>query len=81
MSTWFFSEYSFLKATVGKPTRMRKITRGGTMYRDWLIEDELLQQPIIMINLGLKKFAERPEEQQVELLQWIGSSPQEGIRR
>ena len=51
------------------------------MYRDWLIEDELLQQPIIMINLGLKKFAERPEEQQVELLQWIGSSPQEGIRR
>ena len=35
--------------------------------------DELLQKPIIVINLGLKKFAESLEEQQVEVLQvdWI----------
>jgi hypothetical protein len=50
-------------------------------FRDWLIEAELLQKPIILINLGLKKFAESPEEQQVEVVQWIGSCPQEGIRR
>ena len=35
--------------------------------------DELLQKPMIAINLGLKKFAESLEEQQVEVLQvdWI----------
>ena len=31
--------------------------------------DELLQQPIIVINLGLKKFAESLEEQGVEAIQ------------
>ncbi len=35
--------------------------------------DELLQKPIIVINLGLKKFAESLEEQQVEVVQvdWV----------
>jgi hypothetical protein len=35
--------------------------------------DELLQKPIVVINLGLKKFAESLEEQQVEVVQvdWI----------
>jgi DNA-binding TFAR19-related protein (PDSD5 family) len=38
---------------------------------------ELLQKPLIVINLGLKKFAESLEEQQVEVLQvdWV---PQAG---
>ena len=50
-------------------------------FRDRLIEDELLQKPIIVINLGLKKFAESPEEPEVKVVQWIGSRPQVGIRR
>ena len=35
--------------------------------------DELLQMPIIAINLGLQKFAESLEEQQVEVVQvdWV----------
>ena len=35
--------------------------------------DELLQKPIVVINLGLKKFAESLEEQQVEVVQvdWV----------
>jgi hypothetical protein len=35
--------------------------------------DELFQKPIIVINLGLKKFAESLEEQQVEVVQvdWV----------
>ena len=35
--------------------------------------DDLLQQPVIAINLGLKKFAESLEEQQVEVMQvdWV----------
>jgi inner membrane protein involved in colicin E2 resistance len=35
--------------------------------------DELLQKPIIVINIGLIKFAESLEEQQVEVAQvdWI----------
>ncbi len=35
--------------------------------------DDLLQKPIIAINLGLKKFAESLEEQQVEVVQvdWV----------
>lgn len=35
--------------------------------------DELLQKPIIVINLGLKKFAESLDEQRVEVVQvdWI----------
>jgi len=35
--------------------------------------DELLQEPIVVINLGLKKFAESLEEQQVEVVQvdWL----------
>ena len=35
--------------------------------------DDLLQKPIIVINLGLKKFAESLEEQQVEVVQvdWV----------
>jgi FdrA protein len=34
---------------------------------------DLLQKPIIVINLGLKKFAESLEEQKVEVVQvdWI----------
>jgi hypothetical protein len=34
---------------------------------------DLLQEPMIVINLGLKKFASSLEEQQVEVLQvdWI----------
>ena len=35
--------------------------------------DDLLQKPMIVINLGLKKFAESLEEQQVEVVQvdWV----------
>jgi hypothetical protein len=35
--------------------------------------DELLQKPIVVLNLGLKKFAESLEEQQVEVQQvdWL----------
>lgn len=35
--------------------------------------DELLQKPIVVINLGLKNFADSLEEQQVEVVQvdWI----------
>jgi len=35
--------------------------------------DELLHTPLIVINLGLKKFAESLEEQKVEVVQvdWI----------
>jgi hypothetical protein len=35
--------------------------------------DELLQKPLVVINLGLKKFAESLEEQKVEVVQvdWI----------
>jgi len=35
--------------------------------------DELLQRPIVVLNLGLKKFAESLEEQQVETQQvdWL----------
>jgi len=35
--------------------------------------DELLQKPVVVINLGLKKFAESLEEQGVEVVQvdWI----------
>ncbi len=35
--------------------------------------NELLQKPIVVINLGLKKFAESLEEQQVEVVQvdWV----------
>jgi len=35
--------------------------------------DDLLHRPIIVINLGLKKFAESLEEQQVEVVQvdWV----------
>lgn len=34
---------------------------------------ELLHEPIVVINLGLKKFAESLEEQQVEVVQvdWV----------
>jgi hypothetical protein len=35
--------------------------------------DELLHEPIVVINLGLKKFAESLEAQQVEVVQvdWV----------
>jgi hypothetical protein len=35
--------------------------------------DELLHEPIVVINLGLKKFAESLEEQEVEVVQvdWV----------
>lgn len=35
--------------------------------------NELLQKPIIVINLGLKKFAESLEDQRVEVVQvdWV----------
>ena len=35
--------------------------------------DELLHEPIVVINLGLEKFAESLEEQQVEVVQvdWV----------
>ncbi len=35
--------------------------------------DDLLQKPIVVINLGLKKFADSLEEQQVEVVQvdWV----------
>jgi hypothetical protein len=35
--------------------------------------EELLQQPIVVINVGLEKFAKSLEEQQVEVLQvdWV----------
>ena len=31
--------------------------------------DKLLQKPLVVINLGLKKFAESLEEQKVEVIQ------------
>lgn len=35
--------------------------------------DELLHEPIVVINLGLKKFAESLEEQEIEVVQvdWV----------
>ena len=38
--------------------------------------NELLQRPMVVINLGLKKFAESLEEQKVEIVQvdWIPSA-------
>ncbi len=35
--------------------------------------DKLLQEPLVVINLGLKKFAESLQEQQVEVVQvdWV----------
>jgi DNA-binding TFAR19-related protein (PDSD5 family) len=35
--------------------------------------DKLLQKPLVVINLGLKKFAESLEEQKVEVIQvdWV----------
>ena len=35
--------------------------------------NELLQKPMVVINLGLKKFSESLEEQQVEVVQvdWV----------
>ena len=35
--------------------------------------DSLLQEPLVVINLGLKKFAESLEDQQVEVVQvdWV----------
>jgi hypothetical protein len=35
--------------------------------------DELLHEPLVVISLGLKKFAESLEEQQVEVVQvdWV----------
>jgi DNA-binding TFAR19-related protein (PDSD5 family) len=35
--------------------------------------DEMLQKPLIVINLGLKEFAESLEEQEVEVIQvdWV----------
>ena len=35
--------------------------------------DRLLQEPLVVINLGLKKFAESLEDQQVEVVQvdWV----------
>jgi hypothetical protein len=35
--------------------------------------NELLQKPIIVINIGLKKFAESLDEQQIDVLQvdWV----------
>jgi hypothetical protein len=35
--------------------------------------NEMLQKPLIIINLGLKKFAESLEEQKVEVIQvdWV----------
>jgi hypothetical protein len=35
--------------------------------------DKLLQKPIVVVNLGLKKFAESLEAQQVEVVQvdWV----------
>lgn len=35
--------------------------------------DELLQNPLVVINLGLSKFSESLEEQQVEVVQvdWV----------
>ena len=40
--------------------------------------DELLQKPIVVINLGLKKFAESLEEQQVEVVQVDWAPPAGG---
>lgn len=40
--------------------------------------NELLQKPIIVINLGLKKFAESLEEQQVEVVQVDWAPPAGG---
>jgi hypothetical protein len=45
-------------------------------FRDCLIEDELLQKPMILIRPGLKKFAESPEDQQLDAVKWIWSCPQ-----
>lgn len=38
--------------------------------------NELLQRPMVVINLGLKKFAESLEEQKVEVVQvdWMPSA-------
>jgi hypothetical protein len=35
--------------------------------------NELLQKPVVVINLGLKKFAENLEKQQIEVVQvdWV----------
>ena len=35
--------------------------------------DELLHKPIVVINMGLKKFAESLEEQEIEVVQvdWV----------
>ena len=35
--------------------------------------DKLLKKPVVVVNLGLKKFAESLEEQQVEVVQvdWV----------
>lgn len=35
--------------------------------------DELLHEPLVVINLGLKKFAESLEEQEIEVVQvdWV----------
>jgi hypothetical protein len=40
--------------------------------------DELLQKPIIVINMGLKKFTESLDEQQVEVLQVDWTPPAGG---
>ncbi len=40
--------------------------------------DELLQKPIIVINMGLKKFAESLDEQQVEVVQVDWTPPAGG---
>jgi DNA-binding TFAR19-related protein (PDSD5 family) len=39
--------------------------------------DEMLQKPLVVINLGLKKFSESLEEQKIEVIQvdWV---PQAG---
>ena len=39
---------------------------------------ELLQKPIVVINLGLKKFSESLEEQQVEVVQVDWAPPAGG---
>ena len=38
--------------------------------------DQLLHKPLVVINLGLKKFAESLEEQKVEVVQvdWVPSA-------
>jgi len=47
-------------------------------FREWLIKDELLQKLMILIKPDLKKFAESPEGQPLEVVKWIWSCPQEG---